>query len=183
MRRIAAFLAVNCANFGSEQLAGQLLGYKSGRSGRGHPTRNGIFSSRQVGTLLFDQVEKCRSYAGSAAESILDMADSQRSRQLKKDGRSISVSWWPPIRIWPNGSTHGVFRKFLYDRLKLFELTIPPLRERKDDIHPLCRYFFDNTAKNWESRSIQFRRISSKSWLITISPEMFVNWNTSSSGR
>jgi DNA-binding NtrC family response regulator len=73
-------------------------------------------------------------------QSILDMADGQRSGSLRRRA-SISVSLWPPINL-----AHGhkrVLQKSLYDRLKLFELTIPPLRERKDDIHPLCRYFFD----------------------------------------
>jgi two-component system response regulator AtoC len=37
----------------------------------------------------------------------------------------------------------GAFSRDLYDCLTIFEIAIPPLRERKDDIHPLCQYFFD----------------------------------------
>jgi two-component system NtrC family response regulator len=58
MRRSDRFLAINCASFGSEQLAGQLLGYKSGNLPEAIRTRSGIFSAGQVGTLLFDQVEE-----------------------------------------------------------------------------------------------------------------------------
>ncbi len=54
----------------------------------------------------------------------------------------------------------GSFNQDLYDRLKVFELTIPPLRERKDDIHPLCRYFFD-----------KYRKELGKS-VVSISPEV-----------
>ncbi len=74
--------------------------------------------------------------------SILDMADSQRSGSLKETGIDIRILVATDTDLAARAKA-GSFRKDLYDRLKLFELTIPPLRERKDDIHPLCRYFFD----------------------------------------
>jgi len=142
MRRTQRFLAINCANFGSEQLAGQLLGYKSGNLAEAIRTRSGIFSTDQVGTLLFDQVEEMPLNMQDQLQSILDMADSQRSGSLKETGIDIRILVASDTDLAARAKT-GSFRKVLYDRLKLFELTIPPLRERKDDIHPLCRYFFD----------------------------------------
>jgi DNA-binding NtrC family response regulator len=69
MRRHHRFLAVNCANFSSEQLAGQLFGYQSGDLSEAIRNRNGIFSSGQMGTLLFDKVEKMPlAHAGSAVK-------------------------------------------------------------------------------------------------------------------
>jgi len=142
MRRMQRFLAINCANFGNEQLAGQLLGYKSGNLAEAIRTRSGIFSTDQVGTLLFDQVEEMPLNMQDQLQSILDMADSQRSGSLKETGIDIRILVASDMNIAARIKA-GSFRKVLYDRLKLFELTIPPLRERKDDIHPLCRYFFD----------------------------------------
>ena len=61
MRRMQRFLAINCANFGNEQLAGQLLGYKSGNLAEAIRTRSGIFSTDQVEPSFLTRLRKCRS--------------------------------------------------------------------------------------------------------------------------
>jgi two-component system response regulator AtoC len=95
-----------------------------------------------VGTLLFDQVEEMPLNMQDQLQSILDMADGQRSGSLKETGLDIRILVATETDL-EKRVKGGSFRKGIYDRLKLFELTIPPLRERKDDIHPLFRYFFD----------------------------------------
>jgi DNA-binding NtrC family response regulator len=140
------FLAVNCANFSSEHLAGQLLGYQSGDLSEAIRTRNGIFSSGPMGTLLFDNVEKMPLTMQDQLLSILDMADNQRSRKFQETGIDMRILVATDTDLAQRART-GSFNQDLYHRLSLFELTIPPLRERKDDIHPLCRYFFDKYRK------------------------------------
>lgn len=142
MRRTHRFLAINCANFGSERLARQLLGYKSGNLAEAIRTREGIFSSDPVGTLLFDQVEDMPLNMQDQLQSILDMADGQQSGNRKETGLDIRILVATDTNLAKRVKT-GSFKKAVYDRLKLFELTLPPLRERRDDIHPLFRYFFD----------------------------------------
>ncbi|MDX2454678.1 sigma-54 dependent transcriptional regulator [Desulfosarcina sp.] len=142
MRRKHRFLAINCANFGNEQLAGQLLGYKSGNLSEAIRTRDGIFSANQVGTLLFDQVEEMPLNMQDQLQSILDMTDSQRSGSTADTGIDIRILVATDTDLAKRVKA-GSFKKAIYDRLKLFELTIPPLRERRDDIHPLFQYFFD----------------------------------------
>jgi len=146
MRRMQRFLAINCANFGSEQLAGQLLGYKSGNLSEAIRTHDGIFSSDQVGALFFDQVEEMPLNMQDQLQSILDMADGQRSGSPTETGLDIRILVATDTKLAKRVKA-GSFKKKIYDRLKLFELTIPPLRERKDDIHPLFRYFFDKYRK------------------------------------
>ncbi len=142
MRRKHRFLAINCSNFGNERLAGQLLGYKSGNLSEAIRTHDGIFSTDPVGTLLFDQVEEMPLTMQDQLQSILDMADSQRSGSTADTGIDIRILVATDTDLAKRVSA-GSFKKAIYDRLKLFELTIPPLRERRDDIHPLFRYFFD----------------------------------------
>jgi len=142
MRRHHRFLAVNCANFSSEQLAGQLFGYQSGDLSEAIRNRNGIFSSGQMGTLLFDKVEKMPLPMQDQLLSILDMADGQRSQGAQETGIDMRILVATDTDL-AERARKGSFNQDLYHRLNLFELTIPPLRERKDDIHPLCRYFFD----------------------------------------
>ncbi|MFO7715119.1 sigma-54-dependent transcriptional regulator [Desulfosarcina sp.] len=142
MRKNQRFLAINCADFGSEQLAGQLLGYKSGNLYEAVLTRSGIFSSGGVGTLLFDRVEMLPANLQDQLLSIIDMADSQRTGGGKEMGMDIRTLVATDTDL-AERVREETFRKTLYQRLKVFELTIPPLRERTDDIPPLCRYFFD----------------------------------------
>jgi len=129
MRRSQRFLAINCANFGSKQLAGQLLGYKNGNLYEAIRSRSGIFSASQVGTLLFDQIEEMPDNMQDQLLNILDVTDIR-----------ILVATAADLMKRVDAKS---FRKSLFERLKVFELTIPPLRERKDDIPPLCQYFFD----------------------------------------
>ncbi len=142
LHRDQRFLAVNCANLGSEQFAGVLLGYKSGDLDEALRTHSGIFGTGTVGTLFFDHVEMMSVQMQTQLLNVLNRANT-----------------WPPdkpgdiqfeIRILVGTEKRledyvkaGQFNEDLYDHLKVYELTIPPLRERKDDIPPLCRYFFD----------------------------------------
>lgn len=142
MRRNDRFLAINCASFVSEQLVGQLLGYQSGNLSDAVQTRSGIFSADQVGTLFFDQVEKTPGNMQDQLQRLLDMVDGHQSGGLEEAGIDIRILVSSDTDLAKRAKA-GSFKKTLYERLNLFELIIPPLRERKDDIHPLCRYFFD----------------------------------------
>lgn len=142
LHRARRFLAINCANLGSGQCLGVLLGYKSGNLDEALRTHSGIFSSGTVGTLFFDHVEMMPEQMQTQLLNVLNRANT-----------------WPPdiasdvqfnIRILVGTQERledyvkaGRFNEDLYDHLKVYELTIPSLRERKDDIPPLCRYFFD----------------------------------------
>jgi two-component system response regulator AtoC len=137
MRREQRFLAVNCATFGAEQLAGQLLGY-NGNLSEAIRTRSGIFGAGQVGTLFFDQIEAMPDAMQDQLLNLLDVTDTQR-HQSQTDIR-ILVATDADLAKRVKAKS---FRKSLFERLKLFALTIPPLRERRDDIAPLCQYFFD----------------------------------------
>ena len=140
------FLAINCANFSSEKLAGQLLSYQNGDLSDAIRTHIGIFSSGPMGTLLFDKVEQMPLHMQDQLLSVLDMADSQRSGGLRETSIDMRILVATDTDLAERVKA-GSFNQDLYDRLKVFELTIPPLRERKDDIHPLCRYFFDKYRK------------------------------------
>ena len=64
--------------------------------------------------------------------------------------RLISESLQPAIIIFEKLAEEGKFREELYHRLNVFELFIPPLRERRDDIPPLSNYFLSNFAADFK---------------------------------
>lgn len=136
------FLAIDCASFGNTQLAGQLLGFSDRKLYEAIRNRSGIFGSDPVGTLLLDQVEKMPlSMQGQLLETLVSV-------ESRNSGGSTGNR--PDIRIILTTEADltakveaGSFSRDLFDRLTVFRLTLPPLRERKDDIHPLIWYFFD----------------------------------------
>jgi two-component system response regulator AtoC len=142
IRRDHRFLAINCTNFCSEQLAGQLLGYQSGQLSEAIRTHSGIFSPGQLGTLYFDRVEDMPDKMQVQLLSTIRMAERQHSGETENAGIDIRILVATGVDLSELVKA-GSFNKDLYQRLKLAELTIPPLRKRKDDIPPLCQYFFD----------------------------------------
>jgi two-component system response regulator AtoC len=139
MRRGQRFLAINCADFRKEQPAGQLLGYRNENLYEAIRTRSGIFGAGQIGTLLFDRIEEMPDTMQDQLLNILDATDSQPPDSPADIRILVATAVDLVQRVHAKS-----FKQNLLDRLKVFELTIPPLRERKDDIAPLCQYFLDN---------------------------------------
>lgn len=142
LHRDRRFLAVNCTNLGSEQFAGVLLGYKSGNLDEALRTHSGIFGTGTVGTLFFDHVEMMTVQMQTQLLNVLNRADTWPSVIPSDVQFDIRILVGTEKRL-EDYVKAGRFNEDLYDHLKVYELTIPPLRERKDDIPPLCRYFFD----------------------------------------
>jgi two-component system response regulator AtoC len=77
---------------------------------------------------------------------IIDNAGLPRTDQMNVSSADIRIIAATGVDLAKQAESES-FRKDLYYRLNLFELTIPPLRERKDDIRPLSHYFIDKFSK------------------------------------
>lgn len=140
------FLAIDSNNFSNAQLAGQLLGFKASNLSDAIITRSGVFGPDPVGTLLLTQVETMPSHIQDQLLKTFEIADRNKFGGQKGSGLDIQIIVATQTDLSAQVRT-GAFNKDLHDRLNAFELTIPPLRERKEDIHPLCWYFFDKYRK------------------------------------
>ena len=136
------FLTIDCANFRNEQLTRQLLGFTGGNLHDAIRSRGGIFGPDPIGTLLFDHVERIPLYMQDQLLTTLNVADGRDAFIPREADLDIRILVATETDLNVRVKT-GTFKKELYDRLRVFELTLPALRECKDDIHPLCRYFFD----------------------------------------
>jgi DNA-binding NtrC family response regulator len=148
-RRQSRFMAVNCGCFRNDLIIEEL--FRPGNkmfTGDVQNKGNGP-GSDEGGTLLLDQIEDL---SPKMQLSMLKIIDSKQI--FLQDG----VNGFPfDVRIMA-ASRYDLgklvetekFKEELYYRLNVIELYIPPLRERKDDIRPLCGYFLDKYAKEFK---------------------------------
>jgi two-component system response regulator AtoC len=148
-RKNSRFVAVNCGSFSNDLLIEELVGRSSVTPSGGIRSVGSINGPESGGTVLLDQIEDM------SAKMQLSMLKIMDSRKIHKQE---GVHDFPlNVRILA-ASGHdlaelveaGKFNDELYYRLNVFELFIPPLRERRDDIAPLCGYFIRKFAKEFE---------------------------------
>ena len=147
-RRQNRFTAVNCGCFTNDLLIEEIL--RPGKGifpGGGQQAQSG-FETDAGGTILLDQIEDL---SFKMQLSMLKIIDSKKiSLQNGIDDFPFDVRIMASSRFdLGNLVEAGKFKDELYYRLNILELFIPPLRERKDDIPPLCSYFINKFAKEF----------------------------------
>lgn len=137
-RAAGPFIAVNCGAITETLLEGELFGHARGAFTGATHDRPGLFEAACGGTLLLDEVGEVSPGMQVKLLRALQEREIRRvgeNRTRKVDVRIVAAT----NRDLAQGVTDGVFRQDLYYRLKVVELRVPPLRERKDDILPLAR--------------------------------------------
>jgi two-component system, NtrC family, response regulator HydG len=128
-------ITVNCAAMSSAELEQDLFGVE--RRSDTEASRRGLVESADGGTLFLDEIDEL---SASAQGRLLELLESHTVRRLgaaeprRLDARIIAASHRDLMRL----TTEGRFREDLYYRLKVVCLTLPPLRERGDDILQLA---------------------------------------------
>lgn len=145
-RRNRPFVAVNCAAVPENLLESELFGHVRGAFTGAVVSKMGKFEQAHGGTLLLDEVGEMP----LGLQPKLLRALQEREIERLGDARTTKVD----IRIiaTTNRSLRamvedGKFRSDLYYRLNVIPLTLPPLRERKEDIAPLALYFAQKYSK------------------------------------
>lgn len=146
-RAAKPFLAVDCGSIPKEILASELFGYEEGAfTGGKKGGQIGKFEAADGGTLFLDEIGEMPIEMQVSLLRFLEDRTITRvgSHQAKKvDVRVISAT----NRNLTQRITEGLFREDLYYRLKVIHITLPPLRERADDILPLADFYVEYYAK------------------------------------
>jgi two-component system, NtrC family, response regulator HydG len=157
-RRARSFLAVNCSALSEGILESELFGHARGAFTGAVSERKGMFEEASGGTLFLDEIGDVS--AGMQAKLLRVLQE----REIVRVGTSRAVH----VDVRVIAATHrdleamveeGSFRKDLYFRLKVFQIRVPELRERTEDIGALAAA----AAARWNERCDPVRRIQAVS--------------------
>ncbi|MCB0279009.1 MAG: sigma-54-dependent Fis family transcriptional regulator [Calditrichaeota bacterium] len=149
-RKYNPFIAVNCSAFSVSLLESQLFGHEKGAFTGATNLSKGIFESADTGTIFLDEISEMSLPMQAKLLRVLETKEFMRlgsSQTYKTDIRIIAAS----NKNLQNEVEAGNFREDLYYRLSVITLNLPPLRERKEDIPILARYFLNSFAEENKS--------------------------------
>jgi two-component system NtrC family response regulator len=139
------FVALNCAALPEQLLESELFGYERGAFTGAHTSRAGKIEQAAGGVLFLDEVGEMTPAMQAKFLRVLQEREFQRlggTRTIKADVRVIAATNRDPRAAMER----GLLREDLYYRLSVFEIALPPLRERPDDILLLAGSFLKEVA-------------------------------------
>jgi len=140
-RKDYPFLAINCAAIPETLLESELFGYERGAFTGANKRRIGKFEQCDKGTILLDEIGDMSLSTQAKILRVLQEGELERiggNETVKVDVRVLTST----NRKLEDLIKQGTFREDLYYRLKIMSITLPPLREHKEDIKELAEYFF-----------------------------------------
>ena len=144
-RAAGPFIAINCGAITETLLESELFGHKRGAFTGATSDRPGLFEAANYGTLLLDEIGEVS--AGMQVKLLRVLQEREIRRVGENKSRSVNVRVLAATnRDLAHGVADGAFRQDLYYRLKVVELHVPPLRDRRDDILPLARVLLADAA-------------------------------------
>jgi formate hydrogenlyase transcriptional activator len=144
-RSSRAFVRVNCAAIPPQLIASEQFGRQKGSWSQATQPRPNRFQLAKGGTILLEGLGDLSAEAQLALLQVLQEIESQptgRDDSIRSDVRLIATT----NRDLRMAAADGAFRSDLFDRLNGFPIKIAPLRERKEDIPMLARYFLNRYA-------------------------------------
>ena len=139
-RHSKPILELSCAAIPDSLMESELLGHEKGAFTDAKSTRKGVFELADGGTVVLDEIGELKLELQAKLLHILEERRLRRvggSREILVDVRVISLT----NRDLGAMVREGTFRQDLFYRLNIFPVTVPPLRERVDDVLPLARFF------------------------------------------
>lgn len=139
------FIDLNCAALQDTLLESELFGYEAGAFSGARARKLGLFEIADGGTLFLDEIMEMPMQLQSKLLRALETRSFFRVGGVKKvdvNVRLVAATNRDP----ETAIAEGIFRADLMYRVNSFEINIPPLRERREDIEPLARHLLHNLA-------------------------------------
>src|SRR6188474_1136583 len=147
-RKARPFVKVNCAALPAELLESELFGHEKGAFTGAATTRIGKFEQAHSGTIFLDEIGEMKPPLQAKLLHVLQDAEFTKlgsNKPIDVDVRVVAAT----NRDLESMMLSGEFREDLYYRLKVIEVTVPPLRERRNEIVHLTEFFIDRYARRY----------------------------------
>lgn len=160
-RKDMPFLAVNCAGIPAELMESEFFGHEAGAFTGARQARKGLFAEADGGTLLLDEIGE------------MPMALQAKLLRVLQEGRikPVGADQEEPVDVRILAATHvdlhravaeGGFREDLYYRLETLAISVPPLRERGDDIDLLAMHFLRDASRRQGRGFMKLSEVTSR---------------------
>ncbi len=137
---------VNCSTFSEQLLDSELFGHEKGAFTDARETQIGLFEMSDSGTLFLDEIAEMRPGLQAKLLRVLEGQPFRRlggRREIRTSVRVIAATHQDlPARV-----RSGAFREDLYFRLNVFQIQVPPVRDRGRDIILLARHFLECSSR------------------------------------
>jgi DNA-binding NtrC family response regulator len=154
-RKNQTLISVNCAEFSDNAIESELFGYEKGSFTGALQMKKGLVEAANGGTLFLDEISELSAEAQARLLSLLQEGETHRvgaSQTIKLDVRILAATHEDLHRMIGTNR----FREDLYYRLNVFEIDLPPLRERGSDIKILADAILTKMSQRIHRKSILF---------------------------
>src|SRR5690606_32434321 len=153
-RKHGKFIAVNCGAIPEGTIDSELFGHEKGSFTGATQTRNGYFEEANGGTIFLDEVGELPLTNQVRLLRVLENGEFIKVGSSKVQKTDVRIVAATNVNMF-NAIRKEEFREDLYYRLSTIEILIPPLRERKEDIHLLFRKFAADFAQKYKMPTIR----------------------------
>lgn len=147
-RKHNTYIAVNCGAIPEGTIDSELFGHEKGSFTGAHETRKGYFEVADGGTIFLDEVAELPVSTQVRLLRVLEAGEFLKVGSSKTQKTDVRIAAATNVDI-PNAIARGKFREDLYYRLNTVPIHIPPLRDRKSDIHLLFRKFASDFGEKY----------------------------------
>ena len=137
------FVAINCSAFSKDLLEGEMFGHKAGAFTGAIKDQKGLFEEAHNGTIFLDEIGEMAIDLQAKLLRVLETGEFIKvgeNKPTKVNVRIIAAT----NRDLEKEIQHGNFREDLFYRIAIFQIKLPPLRERVIDIEPLAKSFINS---------------------------------------
>jgi transcriptional regulator with PAS, ATPase and Fis domain len=155
-RKHGPYIAVNCGAIPEGTIDSELFGHEKGSFTGAHEARKGYFEVANGGTIFLDEVGELPLTTQVRLLRVLETGEFIRVGSSKAQKTNVRVVAATNVNMLL-AIKKSTFREDLYYRLNTIPIQVPALRERKEDIHLLFRYFAQETAAKYKAPPLQLR--------------------------
>jgi len=155
-RKHGKYIAVNCGAIPEGTIDSELFGHEKGSFTGANAAREGYFEVADGGTIFLDEVGELPLTTQVRLLRVLENGEFIKVGSSQVQKTNVRIVAATNVNLF-DAIEKGKFREDLYYRLSTVDISLPPLRERKDDIHLLFRKFASDFAHKYKMPSVKLR--------------------------